>query len=209
MISGTREKTYIAGNLTVEDWENQKRILTIGGSPDSWADAFDNFFLQRLKLRYFRPIEFIQKNGDWRGEGFSMVSLQCALIEFLAATRNGMKYRHLKRGEVLGQFEYTKSGTVFCQFLQDEMPFKRWFDENSAADFYSSVRCALLHEARTKSGWRIWRTGAPAVDTARKIVFCDFLQEAIGAYVDEYGRRLLDDATLQSAFIRKFDDLAT
>lgn len=106
MISGTREKTYIAGGLTVEDWESQKKILTVGGSPDPWANAFENFFLQRLRLRYFRPIQFIQKNGDWQGEGFSMVSLQCALIEFLAATRKGMNYRYLNRGEVLGNLAH-------------------------------------------------------------------------------------------------------
>ncbi len=209
MKSDPREKTYVAGGLTVEDWESQKKTLAVGGAPEPWADAFENFFLQRLLLRYFRPIEFIQENGDWQGEGFSMVSLQCALIEFLAATRKGIIYRHLNRGEVLGQFEYANSSRLFCRFLQDETPFKQWFDENSAADFYSSVRCALLHEARTKNGWRIWRTGAPAVDTARKIVFCDTLQEAIQAYVGEYGRALLQDAPLQSAFIRKFDDLGT
>ncbi|MBY5466338.1 hypothetical protein [Rhizobium leguminosarum] len=150
MISSTREKTYIAGDLTVEDWENQKRILTVGGSPDSWADAFDNFFLQRLQLRYFRPIEFIQKNGDWRGEGFSMVSLQCALIEFLAATRNGMKYRHLKRGEVLSQFEYTKSGTVSVSSCRMRCRSKSGLTKIPLPTSIprSDVRCFMKHEQR-------------------------------------------------------------
>ncbi|WP_114217099.1 hypothetical protein [Ochrobactrum sp. 3-3] len=201
-------KTYIAGKLTADDWRAFKASLVVGGGSTLWATAFEDYFRQRLHLRYLRPIELLQSNGTWEGEGFSIVSIQCALIEFLAATRKGENYRHLKRGETLGPHEYNRSGDLFRKFLTTVKPFDTWFTEGAAADFYASVRCALLHEARTKNGWRIWVTGSVPVDTAKKTVFRDTLQRTILDYVESYGKALLTDQPLQEAFVRKFDNLA-
>ena len=207
MRPGRKRKTYIAGKLTADDWRKCKAGLAVGGSEDLWAHAFGEHFRQRLENRYLYPIALLAK-GAWEGEGFSIVSLQCALIEFLAALRKGENYRHLRRGEKLGAHEYSNSSSLFCGFLAAEAPFNAWFDPAAAKDFYASVRCALLHEARTKNGWIIWASGSVPVDTARKIVFRDNLQDKILEYVESYGNALLTDMQLQEAFIRKFDNLA-
>ena len=205
----TGEKTYIAGKLTTDDWRKAKSALVVGGSPDEWASVYESFFRQRLVLRYLNPIELLTKNGSWEGEGFSIVSIQCALIEFLAATRAGAKYRFLKKGETLGAYEYSSSSGLFQQFLSGVTPFSNSFDANSAKEFYQSIRCGLLHEARTQNGWRLWVSGTKPINTASKVVYRDALHSCITTYLEAYGKALLGDQKLQEAFIRKFDDLST
>lgn len=151
----------------------------------------------------------MQDNGTYQGEGFSIVSIQCALIEFLAATHSGLAYRFLKAGEVLGPYEYSMSRQLFVDFLQRVPPFSGVFTTPAiATEFYGSVRCGLLHEATTKNGWRIHACGPAAIDAAKKIVFRNQLQTLILSYVEDFGAKLPEDEDLQAAFLRKFDRLA-
>ena len=41
---------------------------------------------------------------------------------------------------------------MFTAFLIRRKPFSQVFNASLAGDFYSGVRCALLHEAGTKDG---------------------------------------------------------
>ena len=66
--------------------------------------------------------------------------------------------------------------------LTNRMPFKDEFNEDQARDFYISVRCGLLHEARTKNGWTIWaKHGSRIIDAtgAQKILYRDDFQKAL------------------------------
>jgi len=85
----------IAGELTVDDWNAFKVKLEIDGETDSWKQAYDDFFLMRLKTRYFTPINLMMRQLGKAGEGFSIVALQCSLIEFLESTVEGKSYKHL------------------------------------------------------------------------------------------------------------------
>ncbi|WP_026784846.1 hypothetical protein [Pleomorphomonas koreensis] len=208
MAADIDRTTRIAGKLTAEDWSAFKAILVVGGDARLWGQAFENYLWQRLQLRYLHPIRLLQLNGTWEGEGFSILSIQCALIEFLAALRKGQNYRHIKRGENLGAHEYSKSGKLFVEFLSTTKTFDTWFPSDVAEDFYSSIRCALLHEARTKNGWIIWGTGACPIDAGRKIVYRDTLQCVILDYIEAYRQSLRGDLSLQEAFFRKFESLA-
>lgn len=199
----------IAGKLTEQDWNAVKGKLIIGGDRSLWAEVFQDFCWQRLYLRYLKPIEALNSNGTWEGEGFSIVSIQCALLEFLAATREGKKYRRQTGHQKLGQHEYSRSGELFRNFLSNTAPFSSWFNAILAEEFYRSVRCALLHEARTTNGWRIWVTGVAPIDAAGKIVYREALQKTILDYIADYGRSLETDRVLQEAFVRKFNDLAS
>lgn len=132
-----------------------------GGNADIWAEAFDKFLLSRLRSRYLKPIATVRDNGEWEGEGFTIVSIQCALIEFLAVTRAGKNYRHRNPQP---PHEYQNSDELFVNFLFQTAPFDKQFSKGQAEDFYTNARCALLHEAMTKNGWVVWVTGAIAVD---------------------------------------------
>jgi len=199
----------IAGWKTAGDWRALRAVLVIGGSPDLWRQAFADFYQTRLQLRYFNPIKVLQDHGTFQGEGFSILAIQCTLVEFLESTIQGIKYRHLRRGETLGPYEYSSSRDVFVSFLVKREPFSKEFDDPLALDFYAGVRCGLLHEARTKGGWRVWARGpdGAVIDRDRRIVYRDNFQVALEAFIESYGTALVADTALQEAFVRKFDDL--
>ena len=199
----------IAGNLRPADWKKRKSELNNGGSNELWEKTFNEFLEKRISLRYLKPIKIIQDNAKLQGEGFTIVSIQCALIEFLAALIIGKNYKYTRCGKSLTQYEYSNSNELFCNFLVSEEPFKNWFlNKDSAKNFYENVRCALLHEARTKNGWRILASGDKGVDVQKKIVWRNALQGAIEGYIQSYGQLLKQDKSVQEAFIRKFDHLA-
>jgi hypothetical protein len=205
LATASARSELLAPGKTKADWTDLERRLTPGRDPDLWAEAFDEFFLGRLQSRYLEPIGIVSAKGAWEGEGFTIASIQCSLIEFLAATRAGKNYRHKNPQE---PYEYNRSRDLFVEFLFQTAPFNKLFSKVGAEDFYSNVRCALLHEARTRNGWIIWSSGAVAVDCKNKIVYRDSFQALIKQYIDDYGPDLTSKVPLQEAFIRKFHDLA-
>ena len=161
--------------------------------------------------RYLGPIKTLQQSASKRGEGFSIVAVQCSLIEFLETTIQGKSYRYRRDGEPpLGQYEYSNGGSVFESFLLNRTPFEGEFNaQRLAHDFYVSVRCGLLHEARTKNGWTILaksKTGQ-LIDANMKIVYRDDFQSGLLTFVKWYKGKLPSSRELQEAFLRKFDSL--
>lgn len=199
---------HIAGWKTSADWQALRPRLS-ASDPEAWREAFTDFYETRLSLRYLHPIKVFQDNGTFQGEGFAIVAIQCSLIEFLESTEQGKNYRYLRRGEALGPYEYKSSQDIFISFLTGRTPFSATFDEVTAQDFYIGVRCGLLHEARTKNGWRIRANSSSGavVGVTERIVYRDNFQDALLAYVKNYGERLMHEPNLQKAFIRKFDSL--
>ena len=151
----------------------------------------------------------LQENGTLEGEGFAILAIQCTLIEFLESTVLGITYRHLRKGERLSSHEYTKSGELFVNFLTKRAPFQVEFDEALAEDFYTNVRCGLLHEAQTKNGWRVWAKGpkGASINRSQRKIYRDGFQEKLIEFVESYGTTLRTTSLLQESFIRKFDSL--
>jgi hypothetical protein len=207
-VMSNGDDNFIAGNKRPEDWYAMRERLR-KNEADAWREAFSDYFEARLTLRYLRPIKVLQDNGTLEGEGFSIVTIQCSLIEFLESTAQGTNYRYLRLSEALQAHEYAKSQDIFVDFLQNREPFSATFDGTSAQDFYVGVRCGLLHEARTKNGWRIWAEGPSGTiaDVPNRIVYRNNFQEALLEYIKAYGKRLERDQDLQQGFIRKFDHL--
>jgi hypothetical protein len=173
-----------------------------------WEEAYSEFYLERLRTRYLEPIRVLQTQFTGQGEGFSIVAIQCSLVEFLEATIQGSSFKHPSKGKP-GPHEYSSSGQLFQSFLTKREPFRQHFDPATAKSFYEDIRCALLHEARTKGGWRIWartREGR-LLDKEEKILYRDNLQTAFEQFLQIYRQKLLQDSKLQAAFIRKFDSL--
>jgi hypothetical protein len=202
-------ETHIAGLKSADDWRAFRESLALGGDAARWQQAFDEYFRTRLDLRYFNPIRLLQKHGTFEGEGFSILAIQCTLIEFLESTVQGINYRHLRKGEALGPHEYSSSCDLFISFLCKRDPFARNFDVALAKDFYVGVRCGLLHEARTKNCWRVWAQGpaGAVVDREKRVVYRDNFQAGLDEFIAWYGIALRSDADLQGAFIRKFDSI--
>lgn len=169
------------GRKTKNDWlEIRERLKSDFTDKNDWVSATD-LMRKRFQTRYFKPIEHILSLNITTGEGFAVVSLMCALIEFFKSCIEGKKY------ELYAQetdFVYGSSSSKFKAFLLNEDPFKPIFSKkvskpekklvNFADDFYSNVRCGLLHEAATKNNWVI-RTSKKG--TKSKVSFIDVSNE--------------------------------
>ncbi len=186
--------------------------MITGGDAVRWKKAFKSYFQARLSYRYLKPITTLQHSGTTAGEGFSIVAIQCSLIEFLESTLQGKSYRRRRNGDPpLGQYEYSISSGIFESFLVNRPPFDREFTKPLAHDFYESVRCGVLHEARTKNGWTILRKSknGTVVEPDLKIIYRDNFQSALLEFVEWYKRELPSRRDLQEAFLRKFNSLCT
>src|SRR2546428_1706547 len=98
----------------IETWPTFRPQLIDNAGDHLWQKAFDDFFLCRLESRYFRPIEILKKQDRFAGEGFSVMTLLCSLVEFLESTWQGKNFRFISRkerknGVEPGKFEYSDS----------------------------------------------------------------------------------------------------
>ena len=121
-----------------------------------------------------------------------------------------LNYRYIAKGQKLRPYEYSNSKELFVAFLRTREPFSETFNEDDTArDFYTSVRCGLLHEARTKNGWKVWAGSeeGPVANVPSKTLYRDGFQSALLQYIQHYGIILQEDAAYKCAFIRKFDAL--
>ena len=127
------------GTKSADDWRAAKAGLAIGSDPASWRTVPETFFRPRLELRYFEPIRILQDVGTFTGEGFSIVAIQCSLLEFLEATLQGKKYRYVQNPNQLANDEYSSSSRMFEDFLTSRQPFANDLTRAIAHDFYISV----------------------------------------------------------------------
>jgi hypothetical protein len=135
---------------------------------DFWVNVIE-MFRKRIYDFYFNPIKKIKDPNKLKGEGFTILTIQCALIEMLAAFRYGKIHNYQKgsRGVPIYDYEYKGADECFIRFLHSETIFENHFftvvqdaptqpnKPFSANDFYNKVRCGLMHEARTKGEWLI------------------------------------------------------
>lgn len=194
-----------------KDWPAIKATVRGDPSQDTWAVVTDVVLRRRVNRLYFDPIHRLTREpGEpGQGEGFAILTIQCSVLEFLAALRKGWSFRHGHKQQ--GKDNYYGNSKLLCTtFLCDEKPFADSFTtKQRASDFYTDIRCGLVHEGQTKNAWRIWRGGAsdPLVDFEKKAIYRDVMQQQIETYLDRYCRELASTVGLQDAFIRKFDHL--
>lgn len=194
-----------------KDWPAIKAVVGADPSAKTWTAAADVVLRGRLNRLYFDPIHRLTRapGEPGQGEGFAILTVQCAVIEFLAALRKGWSFKHGHKEQGKDNY-YGNSKLLYTTFLSEEAPFSDAFTTQQRADeFYTDIRCGLVHEGQTKNAWRIWRGRAshPLVDFERKAVYRDVMQRQIEAYLDRYCAELTTTADLQSAFVRKFDYL--
>jgi hypothetical protein len=204
----------ISPNYPVRKWEID-RIQLINdihknaNSRSLWEKAY-NIFYQRIESRFISPIKWILQKRENRGEGFSIVALQCILIEFLESFYQGLVYTTSENPK---PFEYNKSKKLFRDFLLSHEPFSRYFDRPLADGFYDNIRCGLLHEAKTKENSLIKTSQNERIigimdDNRNLIVYRDQFYNGIIEYLSAYKHELMDNHNLKINFIRKFDDIA-
>lgn len=215
----------------IDTWKKLRTDLNSNyGHSDNWIQAI-NLFDKRIQSKYFLPIQSLITNLGKEGEGFPIVTIQCALIETFAAFREGSIYNHNKPDNGGLTYEYWDSGELFVRFLNTASIFKGIFysidnvgnkQDNvpfSATQFYSQVRCGLMHETRTKGKWVINATANDNPSdkkfikqrTKGNIIYRTLFQIALTEYFESYKSDLQNtDAAfnpLRRLFARKLDHL--
>ena len=198
---------------------------------DTWKEAI-NLFEKRLKHTFFDPIQLVIDNKRRKGEGFTIVSVQCALIEMLSAFRQGKNFNH-KMQRNSQNYEYKKSEEMFTCLLLEAPIFQDIFwqldtknqrkinQPYNASDFYKNVRCGLMHEGRTKRNWHIdtepngilvkSEKRFIVTKNEKKIIYRTVLHYRLLEYLDGYYNELRQDSQdgekLRKYFARKLDHL--
>ncbi len=198
---------------------------------ETWENAIE-LLESRLKWKYFDPLQKIIDKNILKGEGFTIVTVQCALIEMFAAFRKGKIFNHNKKTGA-PKYEYKESQKMFTSLLRSSSVFEDNFWQNNlkgkpvidrpfnSVDFYKYVRCGLMHEARTKENWIISATPkTKSVKTERRFlvqengkikIYRTVLHYKLLKYFDEYKSELRADSPegelLRKYFARKMDNL--
>jgi hypothetical protein len=208
--------TSISGSFNVENWmEFRKKLIHDDSTENDWNTAF-GLLWERITTRFLNPIDWIIEKRINKGEGFSVVALQCILIEFLEAFYQGKIYTTSRNPQ---PFEYNSSKKLFSDFLLGHKPFSEYFKERKNANgFFDNIRCGLIHEAATKETSRInTANNAPsqdaivsfeADDPTNMRIYRENFSKAILKYIDSYKQELLVNKEAQRSFIRKWDDIS-
>ena len=229
------DKTKLSSKKTSGHWKSIQPKLIAGAESGIWDDVLRDYYYDRLKTRYLDPIEAVRnlhlsKVEEPKGEGFAIVAIQCSLVEFLESCYQGTNYNYddathwlfpewlksflpgANSKNTARQYTYKNSGKMFISFLTKRDPFKQYFDGALAKDFYKSVRCGVLHEARTKGTWLIHAKSESSLIVDRAgpdgpILYRDDFQEGISTFIKNYCAAVPQNILLQKAFVRKFEHL--
>lgn len=213
-----------------KQWEDMRGKLNQEYLYDSdWGfviDILDN----RIKKKFLEPLDLLIKDGKNKGSGFSIVAIECLLIEFFAAFRKGAIFNY-NYDENCPSFQYKDSQSLYVEFLTTVSPFNSQFasitaqknGENnmfSATDFYKKVRCGLLHEGKTKDNWTInlkHRSEQPGIflrkdkDNDKLKIFRSIFYQKLDSYFTNYIKEMKEPQSkdLRRNFARKMDNLYT
>lgn len=111
--------------------------LRVISNEDDWNKAI-NIFKDRIEGRYLNVIDKMIIDNSLIVDGFSIMAINCLLIETLLQFKNG--WDETRRGNAN---EYSK-------FLNEEFP-NIFPTRKIAKKFYSDIRCGILHSAQTKN----------------------------------------------------------
>lgn len=131
-----------------------------------------DFIYERHYRRYIKPFEYIsEKKVNFEREkkpndeysllyknGFSIMANCCLLIETLEAFYRG--FPDTKGKSQQSFFQFFSRDKNFIDFATDDIP----------TQFYSNIRCGILHQGETTHGWSITRDSKFILDKDNKTI---------------------------------------
>lgn len=152
------DDTELAPDFTVRQYKAARDV----GQQGAIADAIQKRFTER----YITPVTTGQQHG------FTIMAIACLTIEALESFRRGWKTSD------------GRGGAAFCFFFDREDLFQDL--RGHAQQFYTNVRCGILHQAETTGGWKIARGDAPLIDQTSNTInareFISRLQQVLDTY---------------------------
>ena len=152
------------GHVTVADY----KAWRTKGEPDKVKIA--EFFRKRMRERYVEPV--LALDADEKN-GFSIMALSCLMIETYETFRQGWPSSD------------NKSALAFCYFFEREDLFSAF--RGRCRQFYTNVRCGILHQGETTGGWQITReNGEPLFDPTTHTVHATKFHAKMAEVIDKY-----------------------
>ncbi|MBS9931082.1 MULTISPECIES: hypothetical protein [Vibrio] len=191
----------IASGFTAKDWHE---LQLDHAKKANWDVAID-VLKRRIMERYIEPVDILlelenDKGYQERRFGFSVVSIDCMLIETLQAFIDGRKETKPRFGKQ-AFINYMSKGDVLGQYFSEEL----------AGRFYKEYRNGLLHQAETKNKALIWsKFEVVALYDDQMVINRTELHRLIRLQFESYLESLSDTSQkkLRQNFIKKMNFIA-
>jgi len=186
------QKRYISPQYTRESF--LRLNLTTTSNAEIWDRAL-NIFTDRIGGRFFNAINKLR--CDENLNGFSIMALNCLLLETFYQFREGLDETEGRNKERYAQFLKDEFGDIFPSELNGKQ-------------FYSDIRCGILHSAQTKNKSRLTFGKCYAVDidsSGVMLVDVGNFSKRMEGYYNNYLSRLRNpsEITLRQHFIDKMN----
>lgn len=145
------------------------------------------FIVERFDERYFRPIYDSQSK-----HGFATMAVACLVIETLEAFYQGL-------GDTKGQ-----SKKMFRDFFNRCSDFSEFSKDGDW--FYTDIRCGILHQAESRNGWKIIRTGK-VLNRFNKTINATLFLKMLNDAVLMYSVEIQSNEQLWEKFCNKVDEI--
>lgn len=178
----------IASGFTAQNWHE----LNLDPSQkDNWDIAID-VIRRRITERYIEPVnELLKLESDKqykdRRFGFSVVAIDCLLIETLQSFIDGNKETKPHKGK-----------QTFINYLAHGDVLGKYFSAELAGRFYKEYRNGLLHQAETKNKALIWsKFEVVSVLEGQMIINRTELHKLISEQFENYLKALENDKSIK------------
>lgn len=191
---------YIAPDFTCDDW----KALDMSESTNvDWEKAI-SVLDSRITERYIDPVDILieheeSKHYSERRFGFTILAIDCLLIETLQAFKDGNEETNWKEGK-----------SVFVNYLTQSSSLGEHFNKKLAGEFYVSYRNGILHQGQIKDNHLVWSVGK-VVDELNEIMIINRTEfhKCLKNDFEEYLNKLRDvkNSKLRENFKLKMDTL--
>jgi hypothetical protein len=185
----TKGEINISPNYNKDSYLNLN--LSLQSSQSDWNTAVA-ILKDRIEGRYFNQIALL--SNDINANGFTIMALNCLLIETLFQFRDGKEETPRPNSKTYPAFLLQEFSSAFK-------------DRQTAESFYSNIRCGILHSAQTKNESRLSDREDVVVilEEETLVVSVKGISSMLKAYFEHYLQKLSNpnEVTLRNNFINK------
>ena len=157
-MKGKRTECFLSSSTTVDKYREMEKNKDVKGIVE--------FAKERFEERYITPFKQNPKKN-----GFIMMASACLMIEALQSFWQGWR-------------KSPNTALAFCQFFERNPRFDTI--RGLSQEFYSHIRCGIMHQGETTGGWHIRRDLEKLYEESTKTidatVFLREMKEALGDY---------------------------
>ena len=169
--------TELAKGFSIEKYQKLKA--------DENKEEIANLIYYRFSERYIEPFQ-----DNVKRHGFSIMAVSCLMIEAFQSFKEGLP--HTKG----------KSEQIFKRFFASSIHLS----EFKKINYFKDIRCGILHQAETYSGWRIWRAGK-LLDIGQKTINADLFLDKLKHELKDYKNKLNLESFESDAWKKAIDKL--